>query len=121
VRTPFTDFDLKNDVMQIDKSVFQTVADLLGHTSDTAGGAVIDDGKGDTITLTGVTLAQLQAHTSDFHLIQQDVVTVNSATALLGQYFASTFPPSASFTGGGLSSTTMADQAVILAQPVMRA
>jgi VCBS repeat-containing protein len=62
-----TDFDVNNDAIQIDKSVFQSLADLLDHTSDTAAGAVIDDGVGDTITLTGVTLAQL--HASHFHLV----------------------------------------------------
>jgi VCBS repeat-containing protein len=46
-----TDFDVNIDVIQIDKSIFSSVADLLSHTSDTAAGAVIDDGKGDTITL----------------------------------------------------------------------
>ena len=99
-----TDFDVNNDVIQIDKSVFQTVADLLAHTSDTAAGAVINDGKGDTITLTGVTRAQLQARAGDFHLVQQDVVTINSSIALLGQYMASTFAAASDGHGGTLIS-----------------
>ena len=62
-----TDFDVKNDMIQIDDSVFQDVADLFAHTIDTAAGTVIDDGAGNTITLTGVTLAQL--HANDFYLV----------------------------------------------------
>jgi VCBS repeat-containing protein len=64
-----TDFDVHNDAVQLDKSIFSSVADLLGHTTDTVGGAVINDTHGDTITLTNVTLAQLQTHTNDFHLV----------------------------------------------------
>jgi Ca2+-binding RTX toxin-like protein len=53
-----SDFNLNNDAIQIDKSVFPSVSDLLNHTRDTAAGAVIDDGLGDKITLIGVTTAQ---------------------------------------------------------------
>jgi VCBS repeat-containing protein len=64
-----TDFDFHNDAIQLDKSIFSGVADLLSHTTDTANGAVINDTHGDTITLTHVTLAQLQAHPGDFYLV----------------------------------------------------
>jgi VCBS repeat-containing protein len=64
-----TDFDFHNDAIQLDKSIFSSVADLLSHTTDTANGAVINDTHGDTITLTNVTLAQLQTHPNDFHVI----------------------------------------------------
>jgi VCBS repeat-containing protein len=64
-----TDFDFHNDAVQLDKAIFSSVADLLGHTSDTANGAVINDTHGDTITFTNVTLAQLQAHSGDFHIV----------------------------------------------------
>jgi VCBS repeat-containing protein len=64
-----TDFDFHNDAIQLDKSIFSSVADLLGHTTDTASGALIDDTHGNTITMTGVTLAQLQAHPNDFYLV----------------------------------------------------
>jgi Ca2+-binding RTX toxin-like protein len=64
-----TDFDFHNDAIQIDKSIFSSVADLLSHTSDTANGAVINDTHGDAITLTNVTLAQLQTHQNDFYLV----------------------------------------------------
>ncbi|WP_245283539.1 Ig-like domain-containing protein [Bradyrhizobium sp. URHD0069] len=64
-----TDFDVHNDAVQIDKSVFQNLADLFAHASNSAAGVVINDGAGNTITFTGVTLADLQAHQSDFHLV----------------------------------------------------
>jgi VCBS repeat-containing protein len=57
-----TDFDTHNDNMQFDKSIFTSAADILAnHTTDTAGGAVISDGLGDTITLVGVHQSQLSA------------------------------------------------------------
>jgi VCBS repeat-containing protein len=64
-----TDFDFHNDAIQLDKSIFSSVADLLSHTTNTANGAVINDTHGDTITLANVTLAQLQTHADAFHLV----------------------------------------------------
>jgi VCBS repeat-containing protein len=64
-----TDFNVNNSAIQFDKSIFAGVSDILKHTADTAHGAVISDGHGDIVTLPGVTLAQLQAHQSDFHLV----------------------------------------------------
>ncbi|MGH6708901.1 MAG: Ig-like domain-containing protein, partial [Bradyrhizobium sp.] len=64
-----TDFDVHNDAVQIARSVFQNLADLFAHASNSAAGAVIDDGAGNTIMFTGVTLAELQAHQSNFHLV----------------------------------------------------
>jgi Ca2+-binding RTX toxin-like protein len=62
-----TDFDTHNDSIQFDKSLFTSVSDILAHhATDTAGGVVIDDGLGDTVTLQGVHLAQLS--TSSFLL-----------------------------------------------------
>jgi VCBS repeat-containing protein len=64
------DFDVHNDVIQFDKSIFSSVADMLAnHTKNTSGGAVITDANGDTITLVGVTVAQLEANASSFHLV----------------------------------------------------
>jgi VCBS repeat-containing protein len=63
-----TDFDVKNDTIQFDKSIFQMVSAIAGHTSDSAAGAVINDGHGDSVTLAGVTSAQLAAQPSAFHL-----------------------------------------------------
>jgi hypothetical protein len=44
-----------------------TVAQVLSQTHDTSAGAVITVDAHDTITLHGVTVAQLAAHSSDFH------------------------------------------------------
>jgi VCBS repeat-containing protein len=63
-----TDFNVNNSAIQFDKFIFASVADILAHTSNSAQGAVISDSHGDTLTLADVTLAQLQAHQSDFHL-----------------------------------------------------
>jgi hypothetical protein len=62
-------FNVINDIIQLDKSVFAGVSDVLARTADSVNGAVISDGHGDTITLSGITFAQLQAHQSDFHLV----------------------------------------------------
>jgi len=64
-----TDFNVINDSIQFDKSIFPNVSDILRNTADSANAAAISDGHGDTITLSGVTLTQLQAHQSDFHLV----------------------------------------------------
>src|SRR5262249_47075685 len=64
-----TDFDVHNDAVQLDASLFANVADIFHHTTDTAAGAVLTDASGDTITFTGVTLAQLQSHPGDFLLV----------------------------------------------------
>jgi hypothetical protein len=64
-----TDFNVNNSAIQFDKPLFATVSDILAHTIDTVHGAVISDGHGDAVTNAGVTLAQLQAHQSDFHLL----------------------------------------------------
>jgi len=56
-----TDFDAHNDSIQFDPSIFANGAAVLAHATDTASGVVIDDGLGDTITLTGVQLSQLSA------------------------------------------------------------
>jgi VCBS repeat-containing protein len=57
-----TDFDVHNDSIQFDKSLFTSAGDILAsHATDTASGVVIDDGLGDTVTLLGVHLSQLSA------------------------------------------------------------
>lgn len=63
------DFNVNNDVLQLDKSLFASVTDILNHITNSSSGAVINDGDGDTITLTGLTLSQLQTHQSDLHLV----------------------------------------------------
>ena len=63
-----TDFDVRNDVIQFDKSIFHSVSDVLAHLSDSCGGALITDGRGDSILVQEVTAAQLVKHADGFHL-----------------------------------------------------
>jgi hypothetical protein len=62
-----TDFDVKNDAIQVSKALFATVTDLLNHTTDGASGAIIAASASDQITLLGVGKAQLAAHQGDFY------------------------------------------------------
>ena len=65
-----TNFQPINDELQIDHSVFANVQDLLAATQDDGhGNAVITADLHNSITLQHVTVAQLQAHQSDFHII----------------------------------------------------
>ncbi|MGY8665926.1 Ig-like domain-containing protein [Bradyrhizobium sp. UFLA05-109] len=60
-------FDLHEDTLQVDRTTFSSVRDILAHTADTALGAVISDGHGDMVTLLGVKAGQLHFH--DFDLV----------------------------------------------------
>jgi fibronectin-binding autotransporter adhesin len=62
-------FDVVHDVLEFSSSsIFAYATNHIG--SDNHGNAVISlDGSGDTITLTGVTKAQLLSHMSDFHFV----------------------------------------------------
>jgi VCBS repeat-containing protein len=62
-----TNFNVHRDTLQFDDSAFHSVRDILAHTTDSPGGAVISDGHGDSVTLVGVTAAQL--HHEGFHFI----------------------------------------------------
>jgi VCBS repeat-containing protein len=64
-----TDFNINNDAIQFDQSIFAATTDLFSHTSDTAAGAFINDNNGNTLTLAGVTLAQMQAHANSFYFV----------------------------------------------------
>ena len=64
-----TNFEATTDVLQIDHSVFANVQALLAGTQDDGhGNAVITADLHDSITLQHVTMAQLLAHQSDFHI-----------------------------------------------------
>jgi Ca2+-binding RTX toxin-like protein len=58
-----TDFNANQDVLAFDHTLFthDTAAQVLSQTHDTIAGAVIAVDAHDTVTLTGVTVAQLQA------------------------------------------------------------
>ena len=63
------DFNVSKDVIAFDHVLFSnaTTAQVLSQTHDSKAGAVIVVDASDTVTLVGVTLAQLQAHQGDFH------------------------------------------------------
>jgi VCBS repeat-containing protein len=63
-----TDFNMNNDVIQFDRSLFASTSDVFSHATNTPSSAMITDNHGDSVTLLGVTLAQLQGHQGDFHL-----------------------------------------------------
>jgi Ca2+-binding RTX toxin-like protein len=63
------DFDVNNDAINIDHSLFATVEAFVAGAKQVGLDTIItDDPAHDAITLKGVTLAQLQAHL-DFHVI----------------------------------------------------
>ena len=64
------DFNVMQDILQVDHTMFADVAALLAHTADNAqGDAVITVDANDTITLHNVSTATLQQHQSDFHIV----------------------------------------------------
>jgi VCBS repeat-containing protein len=65
------DFDVNNDTINIDHTLFATVAALVAGAQPANSGhdTIITDAAHDTIKLPGVTVAQLQAHQGDFHMI----------------------------------------------------
>jgi hypothetical protein len=60
---------VNHDVLAFDHTLFANVAAILSHTHDVAGNAVITFDSHDTVTLLGITTAQLSAHQNDFHII----------------------------------------------------
>ena len=63
------DFDVNNDAINIDHSLFATVEAFVAGAKQVGLDTIItDDPAHDAITLKGVSLAQLQAH-HDFHII----------------------------------------------------
>jgi hypothetical protein len=60
------DFDVNNDTLWLSNAVSQ-LAQALSQAHDTTAGAVITVDAHNTITLPGVTVAELAAHPSDFH------------------------------------------------------
>jgi fibronectin-binding autotransporter adhesin len=64
------DFNVNQDTIDLSHTLFASVSQILAsaHTVN-SNETVITDAAHDTITLFGVTKAQLQAHTNDFHLV----------------------------------------------------
>jgi fibronectin-binding autotransporter adhesin len=65
------DFDVHNDTIAIDRTLFPNVAAILASAQPTNFGhdTIITDAAHDKIVLTGVTVTQLNAHQNDFHLV----------------------------------------------------
>jgi fibronectin-binding autotransporter adhesin len=65
------DFDVTQDAIDISHTLFASVSAILASAQSANSGhdTVIMDAAHDTITLKGVTVAELQTHASDFHLI----------------------------------------------------
>ena len=62
------DFNLTQDVLAFAQSLFPNgVSQVLGQAHDSKAGAVIVVDAQDTVTVVGVTVAQLQSHASDIH------------------------------------------------------
>jgi hypothetical protein len=69
-KATITDFNVSQDVLLLDHSLFSTPtgSQVLAQSHDVTTGMVISFNPANTITLTGVHMADLQAHPSDFHL-----------------------------------------------------
>ena len=65
------DFNVHQDTIDLSHTLFASVSDILAsaHPADFGHDTIITDAAHDHITLTGVTVAQLQAHANDFHLV----------------------------------------------------
>lgn len=68
-QSTITNFNPQKDTIEFDHSNFASVTTIFGDMSQHGANVVIDDGRGDTLTLTGLSVAQLQTHQNDFHLI----------------------------------------------------
>jgi uncharacterized repeat protein (TIGR03803 family) len=66
-----SDFNVSQDVLRFDHTLFSnaTASQVLSQTHDTSAGAVIVVDANDTVTLTGVSVAQLQSHLTDIHFV----------------------------------------------------
>ncbi len=70
-RATIADFDINNESINIDRTLFADVAAILtsAQADNADADTVITDLANNTITLEGVTPAQVQAHAANFHLI----------------------------------------------------
>jgi hypothetical protein len=66
-----SDFNVSQDGLRFDHTLFSnaTASQVLSQTHDTSAGAVIIVDANDMVTLTGVSVAQLQSHLTDIHFV----------------------------------------------------
>jgi fibronectin-binding autotransporter adhesin len=57
------------DSFDISHTLFSSFSEMMSHAEQQGHNVVIDYGAADTLTLTGVTLSELNAHASDFHFV----------------------------------------------------
>jgi hypothetical protein len=65
------DFDVTKDSVEISHTLYSSVADILASARPSSSGqdTILTDTSHDSITLTGVSVAQVLAHPNDFHLV----------------------------------------------------
>ena len=64
------DFRPRDDIIQFDHTIFASASSVIAHATDNGhGSAVISAASGDTLTIQNVTVAELQHHLSDFHIV----------------------------------------------------
>jgi hypothetical protein len=61
-----TGFNLAHDTIQFSNADFANVAAVEAHATQLSGNTVVTLDSGDTITFTGVTLSQFEAHSADW-------------------------------------------------------
>ena len=65
-----TDFHSGQDVLQFDAAIFSSVSDLISHAHDDGhGNSILSLDANNTVTIQDVSLAVLQQHLSDFHIV----------------------------------------------------
>ena len=64
-----TDYNAHIDALQFDDAIFSDLEDMFDNTTETADGVVIADLPTDTVTLLGVSLAELQSKAASFYFI----------------------------------------------------
>ena len=64
-----TDYNAHIDALQFDDAIFSDLEDMFDNTTETADGVVIADSPTDTVTLLGVSLAELQSKAASFYFI----------------------------------------------------
>jgi Ca2+-binding RTX toxin-like protein len=64
------DYNPGQDHIQFSAATFATAADIIAHlTDDGAGNAVIAPSSDHTVTIQNITVAALQQHLGDFHIV----------------------------------------------------
>ena len=108
-----SNFDLNHDVLTFDPILFADAASVLSQTHDVNGNAVITFDRADTVTLVGITTAQLSANQNDIHIIGAPVVpnapeitSFGTTAAVPNAPEITSFSPDSGIVGDGITNTT---------------